>query len=504
LNGDRTDAPGQEAMLLNERLAGVLLHPTSLPDGDGNGDLGEAAYRFVDFLAACGFGVWQTLPLCPTHGDGSPYSGISVHAGNENLVNLQRLVDAGWVTELDARAFAASPQAYRDSVRRAAFRGFLKHAGAEQREEWTAFVETHRHWLRDYALFRILHRLHHGRPWWEWPQEIRDREPGTLSLMRETYAGEIQRIGFEQFLYFGQWHALRTYAAERGVRVFGDIPLFVADDSADVWACRECFRLDANGRPLVVAGVPPDYFSETGQRWGNPLYDWDRMRDDGFTWWKQRIGTQLEQFDWLRIDHFRGLEACWEIPADQDTAIHGRWVKTPGAEMLAALLDTFHALPLIAEDLGIITKEVVELRERFGLPGMKILQFAWGGGPDNPYLPHNHEANSVVYTGTHDNNTTVGWFASAPPEVREHVLTYLKCTESEVLDQLLQSAYRSVAHLAIIPLQDLLGLDENHRMNVPGTDGSGNWRWRFFWEQIPDGLAGATRELLVRYGRCLP
>ncbi len=476
------------------------MHPTSLPGGVGNGDLGSDAYRFVNFMTECGFTVWQTLPLGPTHADLSPYRCQSVHAGNELLVNLEMLEERGWL-ESDAGPLPEeSARGYRERRIKEAYQRFMEHAEPEDRLAYTEFVSRHTYWLDDYALYRTLRRVYQGMPWWRWPVELRHRNPEAIERARERHIDEVEQSRFAQFLFFRQWCALREYANQRGILVFGDIPLFVAEDSADVWAQRGYFRVDEDGQPEVVAGVPPDYFSETGQRWGNPHYNWERMKEDGYRWWVKRIGTQLEQFDLLRIDHFRGLESFWEIAAAEETATHGHWIGAPGDELLQVLRDTYERLPLVAEDLGIITPEVEALRDEFDLPGMKILQFAFGGGGGNPYLPHNHQRNSVAYSGTHDNNTSLGWFRELDSEVRQHVLEYLGCSPDAMPEVLCRAAFASVARLAIIPMQDVLRLGVEHRMNVPGTD-NGNWEWRFSWDMLDSGLRSQYRHMLELYGR---
>lgn len=483
---------------LGHRRGGILLHPTSLPDAPGNGDLGPAAYHFVDFLTHAGISVWQTLPLGPTHEDRSPYQCLSVHAGNPELISPHWLLEHGWLDRLPS-AEDQSAAAWRlEAVRRSLDR--LGALAPEVGQRFARFKEERAAWLEDYALYRVLRARFDGQGWTDWPADLRDRAPAALQQAREELAAELERVRFEQFVFFEQWAALRRYAARQRVLLFGDMPIFVAHDSAEVWAHREYFLLGPEGQPEVVAGVPPDYFSETGQRWGNPHYDWERMRADGFAWWVGRMRSQLELFDWVRIDHFRGFEAYWSIPAEAETAVEGEWVKAPGAELLAALYRTFDALPVIAEDLGTITPEVTALLEEFGLPGMKVLQFAFGGGPDNPYLPHNHEPNGLVYTGTHDNDTSLGWYEHAGAAEREHVQAYLGSTGEAMPWPLIRAAFASVARVAIVPMQDVLELGSEHRMNVPGTQ-QGNWRWRFDWEQVPAGLAGRLQALMHLYGR---
>ncbi len=484
---------------LSRRRAGVLLHPTSLPDGPGNGDLGPGAYRFTDFLAEGGFSVWQTLPLGPTHQEGSPYNSLSAHAGSPDLVALEPLADAGWITG-DLRPIQSrSPGAFRRQRLREAHVGFCQLAGGEGREELRAFSEEHGHWLEDYALFMAL-RGERRRPWWEWPAPLRDREPEALEKARKKHARELAFQRFVQWCFFRQWQDLKDYANGLGLRLFGDLPIFVARDSAEVWANRQWFALDPEGRPETVAGVPPDYFSDTGQYWGNPHYRWDRLAEDDYRWWIERVRSQLRLFDWIRIDHFRGFEAFWEIPFDTP-ATEGRWAPGPGDDFFNALEEALGDLPLVAEDLGVITPEVTSLRKRFGMPGMKILQFAFGGEADNPFLPHNHRPDYVVYTGTHDNNTTLGWWREeVPATIREEILDYLGRPKEPIPWPLIRAALASVARVAMAPMQDLLELGAEARMNTPATI-EGNWRWRFAWEQIPEGLKDSLSHLNDLYGR---
>jgi len=484
---------------LSRRRAGVLLHPTSLPGGAGCGDLGGDAYKFVDFLSSAGISVWQMLPLVPTHGDLSPYQGLSVHAGNPLLINLELLREWGWLTEsleVEPKNFVE----YRLTALRHAYQGFKAVVDDELRAEFEYFVERNKHWLQDYALFQAIRQAYANTHWLDWPEELREREAFALAEAELNLADAIDYVRFEQFAFFRQWGFLHEYSRQHGVILFGDMPIFVAHDSADVWANREYFSLDDHGRAEVVAGVPPDYFSETGQRWGNPHYRWDRMQADDFKWWKTRMATQLEMFEWVRIDHFRGFEAYWEIPAHEETAINGRWVKAPGDELFESLHKEFDPLPLVAEDLGIITAEVDALRKNHNLPGMKILQFAFGGDSSNPYLPHNQTFDSVVYTGTHDNDTSLGWYEALSAEVQGQLAEYLGYPTEAMPWPLIRSAMASVACLAIIPMQDLLALDGQHRMNTPGTT-EDNWRWRFDWQQLNEELAPRVQRLVHQYGR---
>jgi 4-alpha-glucanotransferase len=481
------------------RRAGVLLHPTSLPGAGQTGDLGEEAFRFVDFLAAAGMRIWQMLPLGPTHADASPYQCLSIHAGNPALISLARLQQWGWLDAGDVERAHDEP-GYRQDALRSAHQGYLRAAAAQESAAYTQFLSEHAHWLEDYALYQALRQEHAGQPWWAWPVALRDRLPEELSRARKRLAASMQLVCFEQYVFFRQWHELRQHANTHGVWLFGDMPIFVAHDSADVWAERDYFHLDPQGQPTVVAGVPPDYFSATGQRWGNPLYNWERMRADGFRWWLTRVRTQLTLFDLLRIDHFRGFEAYWEVPAAEATAIHGRWVSAPGDALFQTMQAQFDPLPLVAEDLGIITKEVTALRERYALPGMRILQFAFDGGADNPYPPHRHDRNSVVYTGTHDNDTTLSWFEGLPPERQARVRDYLGFPAEPMPWPLIRAALASVADLAIVPMQDVLGLGAGERMNTPGIT-AGNWGWRFDWKQVEAGLAQRLRHLTRLYER---
>lgn len=486
------------------RCAGILLHPTSLPGGEYNGELGADAYRFVDWLKEAGFSVWQILPLGPTHSDGSPYQSLSVHAGNPLLISFSLLREKGWLSggELDAcdlDELHVAEQRRRQLAH--AFMRFRTIASREEVSDWKAFCIAHAAWLDDYGLYVALKAHYQQRAWCDWPTPLRDRDPEAVAKAKAELATQIEIVRFEQYLFFSQWLSLKQYANSKGIRLIGDLPIFVAHDSADVWVERGYFLLDSDGQPYVVAGVPPDYFSETGQRWGNPLYDWARMAADGYAWWLTRMRTQLVLHDEVRIDHFRGFEAYWEIPQQEKTAINGRWIPGPGAALFIAMQKEFgENLPVIAEDLGLITPEVIALRDQFKLPGMKILQFAFEGGASNPYLPHNYVHNSVVYTGTHDNNTSVGWFNSLSNELRQHVLDYLGDTHNAMPWSLIRCASASVADLCILPMQDVLGLGGSHRMNTPGTT-VGNWHWRFEWNQVGAGLAERLRELNHLYGR---
>jgi len=465
-----------------------------LPGKRDQGDLGEGARRFVDFLQAAGMTVWQMLPLGPTHADRSPYQCLSVHAGNRELVSLDDLIERGW---LDATAAGDLP--FDESLQQARS-GFESSAAKPDKAAYIEFRRTHAGWLDDYSLYQAIRETQGAVPWYQWPAALRDRDPAALDGFSAAQAGLIEQICFDQYLFFLQWFALRDYAHQRGIALFGDMPIYVAHDSADVWANRELFTIDSSGELEVVAGVPPDYFSETGQRWGNPLYRWDRINAQDYSWWLERFRTQLAMFDMLRLDHFRGFEKYWEIPAAAETAVDGHWVAGPGEALFERLQQDFGDLPLVAEDLGIITPEVDALRLAFGFPGMKILQFAFDGSDDNPYLPQNHEPLSVVYTGTHDNDTTLGWYESLDDAGRQKVNEYMPADMPEMPWALIKTALESTSGLAIIPLQDLLELDSGARMNTPGTS-SGNWSWRFTWEQLSSDLARQVRSLAGQAGR---
>lgn len=484
--------------ILDRRRAGVLLHVTSLPGSYGNGDFSHEAYRFVDFLADAGFSVWQTLPLNHTHEDGSPYQCLSAHAGNPLLISLDWLMDRGWLDALPEPS--DNPAQQRRACLALAYQNFLTRADRLQQHELASFTSTHSHWLEDYALFIALRKTYGCENWRVWPSPLRDREPAALHEARIRHAAAIGQYQFEQWLFFCQWQELRRYARDKGVMMYGDMPIFVAGDSADVWARRQCFLLDAEGQETVVAGVPPDYFSELGQRWGNPLFNWECMEKDGFRWWHERVNSQLELFDWVRIDHFRGLEACWEIPAESPSAVNGRWVPTPGIALLDSLHASFDSLPLIAEDLGIITPEVEALRDRYALPGMHVLQFAFDGNPNNPYLPHNHRVNGVAYTGTHDNDTTLAWFQGLDAHRQQEIYDYLGNPPDPMPYALAHCALASCAKLAVLPMQDILGLGAGARMNTPGTV-VGNWNWRFNWDQLCAEQIANFKHWNALYGR---
>ncbi len=494
------------------RGSGVLLHITSLPSPYGIGDLGAAAYRFVDILAGAKQRYWQILPVNPTEpeGDNSPYHSMSAFAYNPLLISIERLVREGLLTNTEVEPLPDFPNdhvdypavhVYKERIYRTAYERFAQNT---DKGGYETFCSENAHWLDDYALFRSLRTHFQKRSWNEWPPEIRDRHPEALQLYESELRDAIAMEKFLQYIFHLQWRDLKTYASERGVRIAGDIPMYVGYESADVWGIPEIFKLDREKKPYAVSGVPPDYFSETGQLWGDPLYHWDVLRETRYAWWVKRFEHNLNLFDVVRVDHFRGLVAYWEVPASETTAVKGKWIDVPADDFFATLLEHVPSLPIIAEDLGTITPDVTELMHRFGFPGMKVLQFAFGGdSATNPYIPHNIPSNSVVYTGTHDNNTTRGWFErEATPEVKERVFRYLgrEVSVNEIPWEMIRLAMMSVADLAIIPLQDLLELGESARMNRPASK-EGNWLWRVVPEQLTPDVFERFREMTKIYGR---
>jgi 4-alpha-glucanotransferase len=485
--------------LLNLRRCGVLLHPTSLPGPGYCGVFGDDARRFVDLVAEAGLQIWQVLPLGPTHEDGCPYQSFSVHAGSPDLIDLQWLVTQGWLTADQARAGQESRTTKREMLDIAAgafFRQVESSPGAPIVAGYLKFLEDADFWLEDYVRFHAFRHSQQRRSWTQWPKGLRDRNPSVCDELAAKLKTQIHALRFRQFVFDCQWQELRQYANERGIMLFGDMPIYVHLESADVWAHQQLFDLDDVGQPITVTGVPPDYFCAEGQLWGNPQYNWKAMRETGFHWWLQRFGSAAKQFDIARIDHFRALQAYWEIPGEAVSAKEGHWVDAPGRELLQAVRLKYPSLKLVAENLGSITAEVEALRKEFELPGMLILQFAFDGNPDNPYLTHRHQANDIVYTGTHDNNTTLGWFESLDDETRQRVYDYFGKPQEGMPWMLIKQAITSPANTAIIPWQDFLALDGRHRMNTPGTT-EGNWGWRFDWPQVPRGLASCVLQLLT-------
>jgi 4-alpha-glucanotransferase len=490
----------------HKRKSGVLLHPTSLPGPGGIGSLGEDARRFVDFLAKAGQSLWQVLPLGPTAYGNSPYSCYSAFAGNPLLLDLDSIMSDGDLSSIEPLQ-DANPghvdfllvENYKLELLKLASANFFDCGETEREKEFQLFCDNNS-WLDDYALFMSLKELNRGKSWLHWPKAVAAREPNELRKYGDELATEVTTHKYIQWQFSRQWKGLKRYANERGIEIIGDIPIFVAHDSADVWANPHLFHLDEKGRSTFVAGVPPDYFSKTGQRWGNPLYNWESIAFHGYDWWVARMKSALEIYDIVRLDHFRGFEAYWEIPAKEKTAEMGRWVKGPGSDLFDTILDKLGKLPIIAEDLGVITPDVEALRDMFNFPGMKILQFAFGSGPDNPYLPHNYTTDSVVYTGTHDNDTSLGWFDEMPEMEKRYVLNYLNSDGRDPVGDLIRTALASVAGMAILPFQDILRLDSCSRMNIPGTS-TGNWSWRFSWDQVKEGTAKILGEMSRLYGR---
>ncbi len=491
------------------RASGVLLHPTSLPGPHGSGDFGPAAYHFVDWLVSAGQKLWQILPLGGIGPGNSPYMSSSAFAGNVLLIDLAELQQHGWLgaDELlpdpgfaDRQLNFAAVYPYRmDRLARAAAR-FAASASADDRADFADFCQRHASWLDDYALFMSLAEHHAWRDWSDWGQALARRTSAALKAATIEHAERIAFWKFCQWCFFRQWGHLKDYANERGIEMVGDAPIFIAYQSAEVWARQELFELDAAGKPTVVAGVPPDLFSATGQRWGNPLYRWSEHAKEGYAWWVERIRRTMELVDIVRIDHFRGFEGYWEIPASEPTAVVGRWVPGPGEPLFKAIARALGPVPIIAENLGVITPPVEALRRKFAFPGMRILQFAFGGGSGNNFLPHNHEADTVVYPGTHDNDTTLGWWASASEAEKHHVREYLLTDGHEIHWDLIRAACASVADTAVHPMQDVLGLEGMHRMNFPGK-GEGYWEWRFSWDQVKPVHAQRLAHLCRLFGR---
>jgi 4-alpha-glucanotransferase len=492
-----------------ERSSGILLHPTSLPGNYGIGDIGSLAIKWIDWLADAGCSLWQVLPLGPTGYGDSPYQCFSAFAGNPYLISPQDLfeekilypedlydkpdfpsdkVDFGWVIPWKLKLLDR------------AFDRFQNGRFDHLKQELEVFQRNHSSWLDDFALFMALKEAHGGAPWVTWEPELRDRLPEALNRARYQYALDIQNQIFRQFLFFRQWGKLRERARNRKIKIIGDIPIFVAHDSADVWANPELFHLDQQGRPKVQAGVPPDYYSPTGQLWGNPLYNWKQHEATNFAWWIARFHAVLELVDIIRLDHFRGFAGYWQVSGKAKTAENGRWVKAPGMKFLKALQGTLGELPIIAEDLGVITPDVVKLRDSFNLPGMKVLQFAWWGTPDDQFLPHNYIQNCIVYTGTHDNDTARGWYERVAEQERDFYRRYQNQDGSQVAWDLIRTAWKSVGVFSIAPMQDFLNLDNKARMNYPGYP-SGNWSWRMPANVINDTLKNQIREFNFLYDR---
>lgn len=493
---------------MNKRSSGILLHISSLPGADGVGTMGREAYHFVDFLVETGQKLWQILPLGPAGSGNSPYQCFSAFAGNPLLIDLERVKSNGLLSEMDLaeipkfrkqKAEFEKVAEWKTDKLEKAFGNFQKHF-QNYRNDYDHFLREHSWWLHDYALFMAAHEHFNGISWHKWDNDFKLRKPEALEKTGKKLEKEIDYHKFVQFLFFRQWFQLKNYANSKGVQIIGDVPLYVSGESSDVWANTDIFLLDKNMEPVEVGGVPPDYFSETGQLWGNPVFNWPRLKEREYDWWMARLHFNLNFFNLVRIDHFRGLESYWSVPANEETAINGKWVPAYGHEMLALLKSQIGELPLIAEDLGIITPEVDKLRESFDLPGMKVLQFAFTTDAANKDLPHNYAENYVVYSGTHDNDTTVGWLNSLNGDEKRFTEKYIGKTEPASVRKIVEMAFASVAKMAIVPMQDVLELDGKSRMNIPGT-ATGNWGWRFQWSQVKAKQKKFLSDLTEKYNR---
>jgi len=492
-----------------QRAAGILLHPTSLPGPFGIGDIGPAAFRWVDFLAETGCGLWQVLPLGPTGYGDSPYQCLSAFAGNpylispeillaEDLLHSDDLVDHPEFLDKEVDFGELIP--WKLGVLDRSYLRFKNQASSTLKKQYDSFIQSNEDWLEDFALFMAVKEAYGGGSWVDWPRPLRERQPIALQEAKQKYVEAINRQKYRQFIFFRQWSSLRAYTESKRILIIGDIPIFVAHDSAEVWASPDLFYLDNDGNPTVVAGVPPDYFSKTGQLWGNPLYRWDIQSANAYQWWLNRLRAVLTLVDIVRLDHFRGFAGYWEVPAEEKTAEKGRWVPGPGADFFQTVHDRLGDLPIIAEDLGYITPDVIDIRDRFNLPGMKIIQFAFTGDPEEPFLPHNHNKNCVVYTGTHDNDTSKGWYLRVSEEEREFCRRYLNSDGNEIAWDIIRAAWSSVANFALAPIQDFLELGNEARMNYPGNLG-GNWTWRLGGEELTPALEARIKEINYLYGR---
>ncbi|MGD8780553.1 MAG: 4-alpha-glucanotransferase [Ignavibacteria bacterium] len=492
------------------RSAGILLHPTSLPGKYGIGELGSEIYKFINFISDSRQTLWQVFPLGPTGYGDSPYQCFSAFAGNPLLISIEKLIEDGLLSESEIgdpplhdphKIDYGSVINYKNGLLKKAFENYRTKNNSNN--DYENFCNDNKEWLDDYALFMSCKNYHKGIVWKDWEEEIAFRKPGAVEKWTKKLADDIFYQKFLQYIFYEQWTNVKKYANEKGIKIIGDIPIFIAYDSSDLWANKELFTINDKGNLETVAGVPPDYFSETGQLWGNPLYKWDEMAKDNYLWWQKRFSKMYEFVDIVRIDHFRGFEAYYEIPGDAETAIDGKWCKAPGYELFETLKKELGDVAIIAEDLGIITKEVRKLRDHFNFPGMKVLQFAFGVGGDKSFLPHNHVQNSLVYTGTHDNDTTRAFFEKEKAngsEVFKYAQKYLNYYGDDMRYEIIRTAYSSVANIVVVPLQDWLNLGTEARMNFPGTLG-GNWTWRFTWDQIHDGLAEHIKELTILYER---
>ncbi|ERK68997.1 4-alpha-glucanotransferase [Leptotrichia sp. oral taxon 215 str. W9775] len=498
-------------MYMFERSSGILFHPTSLPGKYGIGTLGKEAYAFIDFLKKSRQKLWQIFPLGPTGYGDSPYQSFSSFAGNPYLIDFDLLIEAHLLSEEDLRdVFFGDNEEYIDygaiynqkyPLLRRVYENFKSSDNHEMRENLEHFKRENASWLNDYSLYISLKNHFNGLPWNEWAHDIKNREHGAMEHYRNELADDIEYHNFIQFLFFKQWGDVKRYANENGIKIIGDIPIFVAADSSDAWANPEIFLFDEERKPVKVAGVPPDYFSATGQLWGNPLYNWQKLKETNYSWWVERVRANLSTCDIIRIDHFRGFEAYWAVPYGDDTAINGQWEPGPGIDLFNAIKSQLGELPIIAEDLGLMTQGVIDLREATGFPGMKILGFAFDSGEENDYLPHTYTKNCVVYTGTHDNDTLIGWFQKAKEEDRQFARDYLNSRSDDKIHwDAIRGAWSSVASMAISPVQDFLGLGSEARINTPGV-AAGNWQWRLRHGVLTDELAERIAKLTRVYSR---
>lgn len=492
------------------RTAGILLHPTSLPGRYGIGDIGPEAYKWIDFLHDSGMRLWQILPIGPTGYADSPYQSFSAFAGNYYWISPYALQREGLLAEGDLEDIPDFPMdhvdygeviAWKMALLKRSYQVFKQSGRLEG--EFEKFCAEEGEWLVEYALFMSLKDAHDLEPWVNWAPELRQREPKALQKARKKYAESIQRYMYYQFLFFRQWQELHKYAMERGVRVIGDIPIYIAHDSVDVWLSPELYYLDEDGQPTVVAGVPPDFFSETGQLWGNPIYRWDVHADNRYEWWIERFRHVFQTVDIVRLDHFRGFAGYWEVPGGDKTAQNGRWVEGPGADLFNAVKDALGELPIIVEDLGVITDDVVALREQFGFPGMKILQFAFDGDANHPYLPHGYSENTVAYTGTHDNEPVMAWYRHTNEDNKHHARVYLRASGEHIAWDMVEALWNSPAVMVLAPMQDILELGEGARMNKPGTTDD-NWAWRLLGKQVDEPLQQSLLQLNKQYNRIDP
>jgi 4-alpha-glucanotransferase len=499
----------ERILRMSKRASGVLLHITSLPGKEGTGTLGQNAYQFVDFLSETKQKLWQILPLGPVGAGDSPYQCFSAFAGNPVLIDLELLMEEGLLCDADVnpvpkfiqkRVEFDKVKKWKFELFEKAFLNFKQKLFSNFQDDYYRFLDEHAWWLNDYALFMSAYNYFQKDSWYEWDEDFKSRTDAALQRVGEKLSNEVDFHKFIQFLFFRQWFRLKDYANKNGVDIVGDVPLYVSGESSDVWANADIFLLDENLKPTEVGGVPPDYFSETGQLWGNPVFNWPRLKERNYDWWMARLHFNLNLFNQVRIDHFRGLESYWSVPAGEETAIHGKWKPAFGAEMLTLLKSQIGELPLIAEDLGLITPEVDKLREDFELPGMKVLQFAFTTDATHLHLPHNYSENFLVYTGTHDNDTSLGWLMSVEDEEQKQVERFIGARDRSGLKRTIEMALSSVAKTAIIPMQDILELDTHSRMNTPGI-ANGNWGWRFQWNQVKQSQKKFLKELTEKYNR---